>query len=347
MRRLPIFLLLDVSESMAGECHRQMQQGLERLTKNLRTDPYALETVYLSVVAFAGQAKTLAPLTELAFFYPPRLPIGAGTSLGVGLTHLMQEINANVQKTTAQRKGDWRPIVYLMTDGKPTDNIEGALARWQKEFAASVTLVAIGIGKHAAIDTLRRLTEHVLHLDASDDADFRKFIDWVTQSVVAQSRSVASTGQVNLAKVDSDILTLVNNLAQANSLDEDFVILPGRCQKTQLPYLIKYEKALPKFENSNVKMSAEQYYLTGVFPLEPDYFEFSDTRCLTRTVNTAALLGAPGCPHCGNPYGFAVCRCGQIMCIKGDGPAICPSCKTQCNFSQGEGAGFDVARGRG
>src|SRR6188508_3777606 len=82
MRRLPIFFLLDVSESMVGDNHRQMQQGLERLVKALRTDPHALETVHLSVIAFAGQTRTLTPLTELAMFYPPRLPIGAGTSLG-------------------------------------------------------------------------------------------------------------------------------------------------------------------------------------------------------------------------------------------------------------------------
>ena len=66
MRRLPIFFLLDVSESMAGDSLRQLQQGLERLVRSLRTDPHALETVYLSMIAFAGKAKTLTPLIEVA-----------------------------------------------------------------------------------------------------------------------------------------------------------------------------------------------------------------------------------------------------------------------------------------
>jgi uncharacterized protein YegL len=80
VRRLPIFFLLDVSESMAGENLRQLQHGLERLVTSLRTDPYALETVYLSIIAFAGKAKTLTPLVELASFYAPRLPVGSGTA---------------------------------------------------------------------------------------------------------------------------------------------------------------------------------------------------------------------------------------------------------------------------
>ena len=54
MRRLPIFLVIDVSESMVGQPLRQMQEGISRLIETLRRDPYALETVYLSVIAFAG-----------------------------------------------------------------------------------------------------------------------------------------------------------------------------------------------------------------------------------------------------------------------------------------------------
>ena len=71
MRRLPIFLLLDVSESMVGESLRQMQTGLDALITTLRQDPYALETVHLSVIGFAGRARTLPPLVDLAAFNAP------------------------------------------------------------------------------------------------------------------------------------------------------------------------------------------------------------------------------------------------------------------------------------
>ena len=92
MRRLPVYIVVDISESMAGENLRQMQEGISRLVNQLRRDPYALESVYLSVIAFAGAAGTLAPLTELMSFYSPRLPIGSGTSIGAALNHLMDSL---------------------------------------------------------------------------------------------------------------------------------------------------------------------------------------------------------------------------------------------------------------
>lgn len=348
MRRLPIFFLLDVSESMVGDNLRQLQQGLERLVKGLRTDPHALETVHLSVIAFAGKARTLAPLTELAAFYPPRLPIGAGTSLGAALDHLMNEISGNVTKSTLDRKGDWKPVVYLMTDGKPTDDVTDAIARWKRDFSSRVTLVAIGIGQHASLDALRQITGNVLQLDAVGDDDFRRFVDWVTMSVAAQSRSVsAGSPGVSLAKLDDSILKQISSIEQAATVDEDFVILTGRCQNNKLPYLIKYERMQQQLQSADFSLNVDQYNLTGVFALEQDYFDLSDHRGLARTVNSDALIGAPGCPHCGNPVGFAMCECGQIMCIRGTGEATCPSCRKECNFGYSDGEGFDVARARG
>lgn len=348
MRRLPIFFLLDVSESMAGDNIRQLQQGLERLVKSLRTDPHALETVHLSVIAFAGKPRTLAPLTELASFYPPRLPIGAGTSLGGALDHLMSEIKGSVTRSTPNSKGDWKPVVYLMTDGKPTDDVTDAVASWKRHFANTVTLVAIGIGRHASFDALRQMTEHVLQLDATTDEDFRRFVDWVTMSVVAQSRSVSAKGTgVDLAKLDETILKRINELKQANTVDEDYVIINGRCQTNALPYLIKYERVRQELKSAAFNTSWDQFELAGVFALEQDYLELSDTRSLARTVKTDTLIGAPGCPHCGNPIGFAMCGCGQVMCLRKAGSATCPTCKKECDFGPAKGGGFDVTRARG
>lgn len=349
MRRLPIYLMLDVSESMAGDNLRQLQQGLERLVATLRTDPHALETVYLSTIVFAGKPRTLSPLTELAMFYAPRLPIGSGTSLGAALHHLMDEIDRSVLRTTPEQKGDWRPVVYLMTDGKPTDEVESALARWKAGFSERVTLVAIGVGKHAALTTLRRFTDDVVLLDATSDEEFKRFVDWVSKSVVAQSRSVAMApvAGVNLAKLDPSILQRISDLATAVSVDEDLVVLTGRCQTNKLPYLLKYDRLPQLLNRPGFNMNVDVFTLSGVFALEQDYFALSDERAMLRTVHTDALIGSPGCPHCGNPIGFAMCSCGQIMCIRGEGEATCPACGCECNFSQGDGEGFDVARSRG
>jgi len=352
MRRLPIFFVLDVSESMAGENIRQLNQGLESLVKNLRTDPHALETVYLSVIVFAGKARTLTPLVELASFYPPRLPLGSGTSLGAALEHLMNEIDRSVIKTTPDQKGDWKPVVYLMTDGKPTDQADAAIQRWKDKYSNRVSLVAIGIGKHASLSALSNLTENAFILSANNEAEFKRFIDWVSLSMSAQSRSVSAgpAEAISLAKLDDSILKKVEKITQATQVDEDFVIITGRCQTTKLPYIMRYER-MPEQEvrTSDFKIQVAHYNLNGVFPLENDYFELSDDRVVAQSVNSNSLIGAPGCPHCGNPIGFGMCSCGKLMCLKGSGKATCPWCSTISEFVMSEAGdpGMDVTRARG
>lgn len=141
MRRLPVYFLVDVSESMVGEPIQQVENGMRQIVQELRTDPYALETAFISVIAFAGKAKCLSPLTELYKFYPPTFPIGGGTSLGGALEFLMDDIDKNVVKTTEERKGDWKPIVFLFTDGTPTDNPSAAFARWNNKYRRKANIV--------------------------------------------------------------------------------------------------------------------------------------------------------------------------------------------------------------
>ncbi|MDA3878506.1 MAG: VWA domain-containing protein [Halothiobacillus sp.] len=345
MRRLPIFLVLDISESMAGDNIRMLNKGLDALLRSLRRDPHALETVYLSVIVFAGKARTLTPLVELASFYTPRLPVGSGTSLGAALEHLMNEIDRNVVHSTAERKGDWKPVVYLMTDGKPTDEVDEAIRRWKMHFSHRAALVAIGIGNYAAMDTLQELSEHTFKLTAEDEADFMKFIQWMSQSMSVQSRSVSAdaVGTVSLAKVDETVLKMLDDITKAAKVDEDFVILTGKCQTIGLPYVMRYERA------AFSETCSPSHHLNGVFPMEADYFELSDDRVMARAINSNALIGAPGCPHCGNPYGFAVCSCGGLMCIKGAGSAKCPWCSEVADFGMmdADSEGSDVTRSRG
>ncbi|KAA6318984.1 hypothetical protein EZS27_031068 [termite gut metagenome] len=65
MRRLPVYLVLDTSGSMTGEPIEAVKNGVQVLVSSLRTDPYALETAFLSVITFDSSAKQIVPLTEL------------------------------------------------------------------------------------------------------------------------------------------------------------------------------------------------------------------------------------------------------------------------------------------
>lgn len=351
MRRLPIYFVLDVSESMVGENLKKLEDGINSIIRTLRQDPHALETVYVGVIAFAGKAKTIVPLVEVATFYPPKLPIGGGTSLGGALFHLMSEIDKSVVKTTQDKKGDWKPIIYLITDGKPTDSVSSALAKWKNEYANRATLVAIALGRFADIGVLKQLTQHALILENTTDEYFKKFIAWVTDSVKSQSKSVSDipSDNANLARIDETVLSLIKDAKELRPADPDYVILAGRCQRTRLPYLMKYERNTQQVKHQDFALDATHYMVAGCYPVGEEYFEWSEGGNSQLKVNTSDLLGVPGCPHCGNVSAFAMCACGGIMCLNSPGTAVCPWCEKEINFAAGGGGdeGFDVKRAQG
>ena len=123
MRRLPVYLLLDCSGSMYGEPIEAVKNGVQVLVSTLRQDPYALETAYLSIITFDSSAKQVTPLTELAAFQQPNIEANGCTALGEALALLATKVDQEVTKTTPEQKGDWKPLVFIMTDGVPTDDI--------------------------------------------------------------------------------------------------------------------------------------------------------------------------------------------------------------------------------
>ncbi|TAI82356.1 TerY-C metal binding domain-containing protein [Pectobacterium versatile] len=346
MRRLPIFFVLDCSESMIGDNLKKMNDGLQTIVSDLKKDPHALETAWISVIAFAGVAQTIVPLVEVVSFYPPRLPLGGGTSLGAAIRELTKQIDEQVRKTTQERKGDWKPVVYLLTDGRPTDDITPEITRWKTHYASKVNLIAIGLGASADLSTLRQLTENVLLFTDAQEGDFTRFIKWITASVTAHSRSVGEEAPPLLPTTGSIVRLAKDEVASA--YDENCVILVGRCNKSRRPYLMKYERPNVNLSSLNFKLNINGFNLAGCFPIDEDYFAWSDASASALQVNTSELHGAPGCPHCGNASAFAMCSCGKLLCINGPETVICPWCDNNISFSENGGVeDFDVNRGRG
>ena len=349
MRRLPIYFLIDVSESMVGEPIELVQDGMATIIKELRTDPYALETVWVSIIAFAGQAKTIAPLLEIISFYPPKFPVGSGTSLSAGLGHLMYELKKNIVPTTPQQKGDWKPIVFLITDGVPTDSpsdLQAVIAEWKHKWQRSANMVVITFGKNTDNKILGELTENVLYFDNSDANAYKQFFKWVTASIKTSSISVEnnSTG-FELARLDDRMSKIdLSKEVRQPVVDDNFVVLVAKCQNSKQPYLIKYRKNV--FENNNGDIVLE-YRLVGAFRVDNTYFEMSDENAGDLKISTEKLKGAPTCPCCGNQFGFAYDEtCGKIHCIGMEEISTCPWCGGQAQYGFGEG-GFDVNRTRG
>lgn len=193
MRRLPVYLLLDTSGSMHGEPIEALKNGVQVLISTLRQDPYALETAFLSIISFDSTAKQIAPLTELSMFQMPDLTASGTTSLGEALSLLSTTVDREIAKTSMEQKGDWKPIVFLMTDGAPTDDWMKGLDEFKKRKFGVV--VACAAGQSAKVDILKQITDTVVQLDTADSASIKAFFKWVSASISFGSQKIDSSGQ--------------------------------------------------------------------------------------------------------------------------------------------------------
>ena len=188
MRRLPVYLLLDTSGSMMGEPIESVKAGVHMLVSSLRSDPYALETAWLSIITFDSQVTQTVPLTELAQFQEPALNASGVTSMGAALALLAGAIEREVQKSTPEQKGDWKPVVFLLSDGMPTDDIDRGIAAMKSVKTGAFVACAAGAGCDTSV--LKRITESVVHLDTADSTSIKSFFKWVSSSISVSSQKI-------------------------------------------------------------------------------------------------------------------------------------------------------------
>jgi len=192
MRRLPVYLLLDTSGSMSGEPIEAVKNGVQMMLHSLRQNPQAIETAYVSIITFDGEAKQIVPLTDLASFQMVDIKAQSTTSLGAALALLADKMELEITKTTTEQKGDWKPLTFIMTDGIPTDDWQVGFNKLKNINKGLIVGCAAGSGADDSI--LKQITSSVVRLDNADSESISKFFQWVTASISTTSTKVEETG---------------------------------------------------------------------------------------------------------------------------------------------------------
>jgi uncharacterized protein YegL len=194
-RRLPVYLLLDCSSTMMGAPIAAMEMGLQTLLEEISTEPLALDTVWFSVLTFGSTAEVLVPLTDIEEFQFPSLVVEGTTAMGACMRLLKQRLDCEVRKSSLTQKGDWKPLAFLFTDGKPTDDWEEIVDEFRNSDVA--TLIACGAGPDAEDSILMRISKHVMRLEDTSPGKLASFLDWVSTAITTAGNSVGTGRRIS------------------------------------------------------------------------------------------------------------------------------------------------------
>ena len=205
-RRLPVYLVVDTSASMGGPPIVAVNQGLQLFADHIKQDQHCRDTVSVGVIRFDSDAERVCPLTEAAQFVPPQLHVGGGTALSLALKELKTAIADEMRPRSEDYPGDYKPMVFLFTDGAPNPGDpwrEAADALWETKGQRPGVLVAIGAGSGVDVDMLKQLApESTYLLSDLDSGKMQQLFKWIANSTVISSKAV---GQVKADQLGAQL----------------------------------------------------------------------------------------------------------------------------------------------
>lgn len=173
--RCPCILLLDVSGSMNGRPINELNAGLVTFRDELLADSLALKRVELGIVTF-GPVHVEQPFTSAANFFPPILFAQGDTPMGAAITKALDMVEERKREYRANGISYYRPWIFLITDGAPTDEWQAA-ANKVFQGADMKTLAQISVRQPLPLQGLQ----------------FRELFSWLSSSLRSVSHSTPGT----------------------------------------------------------------------------------------------------------------------------------------------------------
>ncbi len=184
--RCPCLLLLDTSGSMSGAPIQQLNNGLTTFKDAIAADALALKRVEVAVNTF-GPVQVQTEFRTVDTFDPPVLTASGGTPMGEAIERGLALLDQRKQDYKTNGISYYRPWIFLITDGAPTDAWKPASERVHKgETDKAFAFFAVGV-EGANMEILTQIAvREPLRLQG---LRFQDLFVWLSNSLSAVSRS--------------------------------------------------------------------------------------------------------------------------------------------------------------
>ena len=186
---LACVLLLDTSGSMTGQPIDSLNYALHSFKEQVSMDELAGRRVDIAIVEFNNDARIVQDFTPIARMEPVTLRATGMTYMGAGIDLAIDMVKSRNQFYNSVGTPVFRPWIFMISDGAPTDDIENAAYRiWEEENKGThgkLKFFALGVGDYDR-NTLFKLTNRVIELT---DTNFDGIFNWMSESMVAISVS--------------------------------------------------------------------------------------------------------------------------------------------------------------
>ena len=187
-RAAPSVLLLDTSGSMQGEPIRQLNAGLQAFEESLKADNLAKLRVEVGIITF-GPTQLVQDFVTADQFTAPHLIANNDTPLGTATNLALDKLEE--RKNVYRQKGIpyYRPWIFLITDGSPTDHSVWQVAAQRikaAEQGKKVAFFSVGV-EGADLNTLSQISSRQpLMLQG---LNFKDMFQWLSSSLTSVSHS--------------------------------------------------------------------------------------------------------------------------------------------------------------
>jgi uncharacterized protein YegL len=196
--RCACLLLIDTSGSMGGAPIRELNAALQAFKEELSQDSLAMKRVEIAVVTF-GPVEVQSDFQTVDMWHPPQLTASGDTPMGAAIVQGLEMLRQRKDQYRANAIEVFRPWVFLMTDGGPTDQWHRA-ADMVKEGEESKGFAFFGVGvQNASMDTLSKICPPTRPPVKMAGLQFKEMFMWLSSSLSTVSRSQPGAGRLMIA----------------------------------------------------------------------------------------------------------------------------------------------------